>query len=249
MEIILFIFLLGLIIGSFLNVVVLRLHAGEGFVSGRSRCTACSHELEAFDMVPVVSFIMLRGRCRYCDKVISLQYPLVELATAVLFTLAYLQFGLTLIFLCVVVTFSGLMILFVYDALFQIVPDRVSIPTFLTALAASVLMGTSFTSIGIGVLLGGGFFLLQFILSRGKWIGGGDIRLGMIGGALLGWPLTVLFLFISYVAGSVITLLLTAARRQVTLKSYIPFGPYLILGMLVSLFWGQAILEWYISLL
>lgn len=199
---------IGLLVGSFVNAAVWRTHLHEvktkkyhhrkySLFNGRSVCTNCHHQLAWYDLVPVLSWIWLRGKCRYCNKSISLQYPLVELMTAGLFILSYikwdlisqldyLQLGLWLVLL------SGLLILAIYDVRWMILPDRVMKPLFAVAglqIVTATIAGESSTLIYdhlVAVLLAGGFFFALFALSKGRWMGGGDVKLTLLMGLILG---------------------------------------------------------------
>lgn len=256
----LFIFLFGLIIGSFLNVLVYRRHTGESIVNGRSKCPHCGHVLTWTDLVPVFSFIFLRGQCHYCHKKISWQYPLVELVTGLLFVVAYiiesklpianLQFtidtNLILILLRDFVAISALVAIFVYDYKWMIIPDSIALPALALVFAINWLTGTTLTNLLIGALVGFGFFAVQFYVSKGVWVGGGDMRLGALMGALLGWPLIIVALFFAYIFGAIISVFLLI-KKQATGKTAVPFGVFLVPSTILTLFWGQQILIWYLG--
>lgn len=246
-----FIFIFGLIIGSFLNVVILRLHDGESAAAGRSKCPDCGHVLAWTDLFPVFSFLFLGRRCRYCGSKISWQYPLVELATGGLFVIAYyfnpdwtLASGLVLLRNLIVI--AALIAVFVYDLRWLIIPDQIALPALLIVIALNFFIGMSLANLATGVVVGLGFFGLQYALSRGTWIGGGDLRLGALMGALLGWPVILVALFMSYIIGAIVALVLLA-QKKVTAKSQVPFGVFLAPAAIVAMFWGQWILAWYLG--
>jgi prepilin signal peptidase PulO-like enzyme (type II secretory pathway) len=252
-----FIFLLGLLVGSFLNVVALRVAGGES-IRGRSRCRSCKGTLHPISLIPVISWIVQKGRCAMCRERISVQYPLVELVTALLFLALWQHFaGELILFVGFAGVFSFLIALFVTDARFGVLPDILTIPaivltiaTFLGAALLDGLFGLSafFTFLGVfvpSIAIGGGFFALQWLLSRGRWVGSGDIRLGVLMGTMLPiWRELVLALFIAYIVGAVVGVVLLITKRA-TRTSAIPFGPYLIIGTGVAFFWGTHILHWY----
>jgi leader peptidase (prepilin peptidase)/N-methyltransferase len=238
--------LFGLICGSFLNAVIYRLHAGKSFLTGRSFCPHCQHSLSAMDLVPILSFVLLAGRCRYCGKNISWQYPLVEFFLAVSFCLLYFVYGWSLSFVFYLVLTSFLAIIFVYDLKYHLILDKVSIPAVILAFIFSLILKMPVLDILIGLVLGAGFFFLQYVLSRGKWIGGGDIRLGGIMGAALGWQKLLAALFLAYVSGSLVSLFLIIFHRK-NLKSRLPFGPFLVVAAFICLLFGGAIIDWYLS--
>ena len=245
-------FLWGLIIGSFLNCLIWRLHTGEG-VRGRSYCPKCKKKIAWYDNIPVLSFLILRGKCRLCGKHISLQYPSVELATAFLFTLA-LYYGLVageisyLMLLKSWFLIAVLIVVFVYDLRFYLILDKVMFPSIALLLVINILLGFGWLDLLISAIIGLGFFLIQFLISRGAWIGGGDIRLGLfMGVALASWKLLVLAIFVSYLLGSVVGLSLVATGNK-KWGSKIPLGVFLAVGMIFALFWGEPIINWYFSL-
>lgn len=240
---------LGLAVGSFLNVVIYRLHVGVGFLRGRSYCPFCKHDLGLKDLVPIFSFLSLKGKCRYCSKPISWQYPLVEFGTAVSFLLLYWAFGLGPEFFVYLVYVSFLILIFVYDLRYYMILDKVSIPAFFIAMAGSYfILNISIVSLLIGVGIGGGFFLLQFLVSRGKWIGGGDIRLGMVMGAMLGVYSLIVALFGAYIFGSIVGIALVA-RKKKRWKSKVPFGTLLTLTTYLAFIFGDYVVDAYQNLL
>ncbi|NIP33078.1 prepilin peptidase [Candidatus Saccharibacteria bacterium] len=242
--------LFGLAVGSFLNAYIWRLKKGNSVWRGRSICPECKHNLSWLDLVPVLSYAVLKGRCRYCGKKISLQYPLVELATAILFVMVlYVHFeagnGLHFIlrdwfFIAV------LMIIFVYDLKWGYILDRVSLPSIIIAFSVNILIGFSWHNLLLAAAIGSGFFLLQYAISRGKWIGGGDIRMGALMGFILGWPNVVVGLFLSYIVGSSVAVYLLA-RKKKKMGSTIAMGTFLAVGTVIAMLWGVDILMWYLQ--
>lgn len=249
----LIIFILGLGVGSFLNVVILRVHAGKDFISGRSACPYCQKKLTPLDLIPVISFLFLRGRCRYCQKKISWQYPLMELATGMVFLLIYLSIDVqlipylpTLIFYLIAAGF--LVVIFVYDLKYGLILDQISIPAIIFVFIGNLLLGRDYWDLLLGIAIGGGVFLLQWLVSKGKWIGGGDLRLGVFMGALLGWEKVLAALFFAYIIGAIWALgLLTMRKKQ--WNDSLPFGTFLTVATLISLLFGTALINWYVNLL
>ncbi|MEK7103077.1 MAG: prepilin peptidase [Patescibacteria group bacterium] len=261
-------FILGGIIGSFLNVVILRTHNGtQSWLKGRSHCPSCHHRLGWYDLVPIISYVLLNGRCRYCNTPISVQYPLVEAVTALLFGLVYIVtvgtaletstthtvilLARNLLVVCVLV------ILFVYDFRWQLIPDRITLPAIIFFfILNSLLYGSAavcnpitaichtipgWTDYALGAILGGGFFLLQFVISKGKWIGGGDIRLGALIGVILGLSGTAIALFIAYMVGAIwgIGMIVSGQKKM---GSAIPFGTFLSIATLIVLLWYPQVI-------
>lgn len=274
----LLVFILGLSIGSFLNVVIYRLENNKSFLKGRSYCPHCKHKLTWIDLVPVFSFLILHGKCRYCGKKISIQYPLVEIITALIFLIILnsqipwmpagrLPVGLMsnasdFIELCFMFYVScSMIVVFVYDLKHFIIPDNVLFPaiiiTFFYRLVESFnLNNGSFlldweSGIGnyiIAALIASGFFLAIFLVSEGKWIGFGDVKLAILLGLILGLPKIVLSLFLAFFFGAIIGIGLIVLDKK-GLKSEIPFGPFLITGFFVAVLFGDKIIRWYLNFL
>ncbi|MEK9130933.1 MAG: prepilin peptidase [Patescibacteria group bacterium] len=243
--VIVFAALFGLAIGSFLNVVVFRTHADIP-LTGRSKCLICEQPISWFDLVPVLSFFLLRGRCRRCKGAINWQYPLVEVATTLLVVLiAWQTWPDVSLLLRDVILGIFLIIIFVYDLKYGYILDRFTVPGMILAVVFNFALGiVSVESMALGAFVVGGFFALQYFVSKGKWIGGGDIRLGVMMGLILGlWP-GVLALFIGYVLGAVVAVGLLVRGR--TLKSAVPFGTFLTVGTVAAMLWGEKIIDWYL---
>ncbi len=251
-----FIFAFGASMGSFLNASVYRLRVGENILSGRSHCPNCGHRLGALDLVPALSWLMLRGRCRYCRKEISPQYLMVELAVGLVYVWSALSvldgsqyIDQMTVARLVYFWFVGslLTVVFLYDLKYMLILPKLVVPAGLLAAAANLALGIPWTSLLLAVALGAGFFALQFVLSKGRWIGGGDIYLGGFMGAALGPSKLLLALFIAYVSGAIIGSTLIAMRHK-GWRSEIPFGTFLSLATLVALLWGDGVLAWYSGL-
>ncbi len=245
-----FIALIGLAFGSFASVIIHRLHSRQkGILWGRSKCPRCENELGVLDLIPVVSYVINKAKCRFCKKSISSRYPILELSMAGLFLLtthlvgwsniAHLVFYLLVTFVFVVLTF--------YDFWFKEVPDEVSIPAIIFVLIymAGFKQMTPFSlTLGVGVPVL--FFGSLFFGSRGRWIGGGDIRIGALMGGLLGWPMILMGLFLGYLTGAFYSLI-GLAIGKFNRRTQIPFVPFLLLGTYITIFWGTKLLTWYQS--
>jgi len=261
------IFIFGLGIGSFLNCVIYRLEKEKSFLKGRSYCPYCKQVLKWQDLIPVLSFLILKGKCRYCQKRISFQYPLVEIATGLLFLLIFYQIydGLTVFialqFLWLFVISCFLIIIFVSDLKHFIIPDKIVYPliviTFLYALFKILVI--SHWSLEFEVLklliypilsaiFASGFFLIIVLVSRGRGMGIGDIKLAFFMGLFLSFPNILVSLFFAFVIGAIIGIGLILMKKK-TLKSEVPFGPFLIIGTFIAFFWGQALFNWYFNLI
>ncbi len=246
------IFIFGSIIGSFLNVVIFRINTGRSFVKGSSMCMSCGHKLRWFELVPILSFLSQAGKCRKCKSKISLQYPIVEFITGLIFVviffkfLPYLVFSKTLYFLLTllfVAIFSILIIIFVYDFKHKIIPNQLSyLFSFLSLLSLIVGLlsfGVLFTWQGLLSLLSGPILALPFILlsyfSKGRLMGMGDGKLILGIGWLLGLSSGIFSLILSFCLGSMVGLFLIGlAGKKYTMKSEIPFAPFLIIGVFVT---------------
>ena len=243
---ILAVFLFGLLIGSFLNVVIARVPERRSLVRPRSACPGCGGVIAWYDNVPVLSFVLLRGRCRACQEPISWRYPIVELVTASLLTLAYVAFGPTVDFVVAAVLLASLVAIAAIDLQHQLIPDAITLPGILVGFVANLVTGRiHWLECVAGILVGGGLFL-AIILASGGGMGGGDMKLGAMLGAFLGWKALAFALFSAVVLGGVVAIALLASGQRGR-KDPIPFGPFLALAGAVSLFWGERIVAWYVG--
>lgn len=239
-------FLLGLCVGSFLNVVIARVPEGRSIVGPGSACPRCSTPIAWYDNVPLLSFALLRARCRKCGEPISWRYPVVELVTGLLFVLALAERGLTIDLIPALLLVAGLVAITGIDLDHQLIPDVISIPGIVVGLAVSTLTGRpGWLDSLVGVVIGGGIFLLIIVASRGG-MGGGDMKLGAMLGAFLGGKLVLVAILIAILAGGVFAIVVLLLRRKGR-KDAVPFGPFLALGGVVSLFWGESLLAWYLG--
>ncbi len=257
--ILLLLILLGLVLGSFVNAFVWRIHEKKDWIRERSECTHCHHVLGPLDLVPVLSWLFLKGKCRYCDKKIE-DSPLTELTLPLLFAVSYLSWpyalqGVGLItFSFWLVFLLGFSILAVYDFRWYLLPNKIVFP--LIALGVAQLMTVAIYDGNWGVLYGAamgalvvsGTFYLLFVLSNGTWIGGGDVKLGIVLGLLAGGVLEgFLLLFVASLGGMLAALPLIM-QGKAHRKTQLPFGPFLILGLMVVTLYGDALLRWYTGL-
>lgn len=246
-----FLFLLGLTVGSFLNVLIDRLPKEEKFFWGRSHCDSCRHKLSWYDLIPVVSWLFLNRRCRYCRHFISFQYPLVELTTGVFFVLipawvtswcrnvpnCYIDILLYCYIAC------SLIVVFFTDLKYQIIPDKVVFPAILIALLYFLFSIPHLAFVHFLASFGaGGFFLILLILTKGKGMGLGDVKLAFLIGLFLGWPKIAVSLYLAFLTGAALGVILIL-RGKKKFGEPIPFGPFLIGGTWVALFWGEKIIE------
>lgn len=246
-----FVSVIGLIIGSFLNCLIWRLYKDES-LGGRSYCPKCRHEISWYENIPVFSFIFLRGKCHHCREKISWQYPLVEVITAVLFILTFLhdsyqsQFSLLLARDWLLV--ATLVIVFVYDFRWQLIPMTLIWPMCFVFFIFNILLGFSWLAIIISGLVAAAFFLAQYVITKRRGLGEGDIWLGLLLG--ISFPsLSQLFLImvLSYGIGATVSLFLLSLEKK-TGKSRIALGPFLAIGAIITLIWGETIIGWYLGL-
>ena len=255
--------LMGLAFGSFVTAFTWRLHEKKNFVTDRSQCESCGHKLGVWDLIPIFSWVMLKGRCRYCGKSIGWGNPVIELSMAVAFVGSYIfwpyalnswqamgSFGLWLVYL----VFLGVLV--VYDFRHMLLPDKLVFPLVGLGLVDAGLrlslqpdfnLGTYVLQVGLGALALGGFYWLLYEISRGKWVGFGDVKLGIFMGVVLGWQGALLTLFLSNVIGFLVVApgLLVG---KLTVKSRVPFGPFLIVGFVLAGIFGERLIAWYLSL-
>ncbi len=242
----LFFFVIGTCIGSFVNVCIFRLPRKESIVFPASHCMSCGTKLKATDNIPLLSFLFLGRRCRYCKSPIAWQYPMVEFITGLLFALSIFHFGWSWYTLIACILIPACMVVSVIDLKIQIIPNEISLPGIVLGLLINILPASplGFLSALYGMLLGGGFFYLVALLSKGG-MGGGDIKLIAMFGAFLGWKNCLVAIFFGVLLGSVVGIVLMLLRKKGR-KDPIPFGPFLCLGTLIALFFGNQIIYWYL---
>lgn len=241
--------ILGFFVGSFLNAFTWRfLREDVSIHHGRSQCPHCRHVLAPYDLIPVVSFLLLLGKCRYCGKQISWRYPLAELGVAVASVLCVATFGVTWQALAILTYTFLLAALFLLDLTYSILPDSVTIPAFAIGIAVGILAHRTWFTMVLGGVIGAGFFGLQYAVSRGHWIGSGDIRLGAAMGVALGWRNVLVALLLAYCAGAVVAVILLVTHKK-RMHSTIPFGVFLTLATFVVLLFGDVIVSSYLRLL
>jgi len=243
-----FIFIIGLIVGSFLNAVIWRLDKEKSVFKGRSICPDCKHTLSFFDLIPLLSFLSLSGRCRYCQKSISPQYPLVELATGVVFTFLFWFVGFNFLQLTFLLVVSALLIvIFVYDLKHLLIPDTMVFSAIILSALWLLFKGDIINGLiaGLGAAF---FFLLLFLVSRGTWMGFGDVKLALFMGLFLGWPNILVALFAAFLSGAVVGVFLVLAQKK-GMRSEVPFGPFLIGGTVLAFVCGSGIVDWYLNFL
>jgi leader peptidase (prepilin peptidase) / N-methyltransferase len=246
------VFILGLFVGSFLNVLADRLPRDESVVRGRSHCEKCKKTLAWYDLIPLFSFLQLRGRCRYCHFPLSFYYPTVEIITGALFVFVYVFAGITnhelrimdLVYYLFLA--SSLIVVFFADLKYGIIPDKVIVPTILISAIYSIL-NTQYSILpyllsAVGACLF--FLILSFIKIRKRSaMGFGDVKFAFLMGLALGFPNIIIALYIAFLTGAIVGIILIVWRQKKIFGTSIPFGPFLVFGTFLALFWGNAIFQ------
>jgi leader peptidase (prepilin peptidase) / N-methyltransferase len=246
-----FLGVMGLIVGSFLNVCIYRLPRQQSVNWPGSRCTGCGRQLSWYENIPVVSWLALRGRCRTCDERISVMYPLVELITGALFVAGYLIYGWTALLAVRLAFACAMVVLFAIDLRHHILPNVITVPGIVIGFVLSLLLpAPGWTSSLIGLIAGGGVLFAiaeAYYRLRGvEGLGMGDVKMLAMIGAFLGWPLMLVTLVLASFAGSVIGVAMIASGRG-GMKAALPFGTFLAVGALTAAVWGDAIVDWYVG--
>jgi leader peptidase (prepilin peptidase)/N-methyltransferase len=246
------VFIFGALMGSFLNVCIHRLPIGESVVFPASHCPHCQQAIQPYDNVPILSFLFLRGRCRGCGAAISARYPVVETLTGLAAVAVVCAAGLTAHALLAFAFVCALIVITFVDVDYQIIPDAISLPGIGVGFAAALVLGQpSWTASLAGILLGGG--LLWGVAQGYHWLtgregmGGGDIKLLAMIGAFLGWQAVPVTLMIASLAGTAVGVALMVLQRRDG-RTAIPFGPFLAVGATCALFWGDALIAWYLGI-
>lgn len=244
--------LLGLFIGSFLNVCIYRLPRAESIVWPGSHCPACGAAVKPWDNIPLLSYLLLRGRCRQCAAPIALRYPLVELISALLALGLFYRFGLTPAFGIYYLFACALVVVTFIDLDYQIIPDRISLGGIVVGLVLVSWLPVSYKDALIGLAAGAGVLLAiiygYYFITKRQGMGGGDVKLlGMIG-VFIGWQGVAFTIFVASLIGAVVGVAWIAVQGK-DMKAAIPFGPFLSLGAIIYLFWGSPLIDWYLLLM
>jgi leader peptidase (prepilin peptidase)/N-methyltransferase len=248
-----FTFIFGLCIGSFLNVCIYRLPASKSISHPRSSCTNCGELIRFYDNIPVLSYLLLRGRCRFCREPISLRYPIIELLAGLFALVTFFKYGLTLEALIYYVYIAALLVITFIDIDHQIIPDVISLPGIpIFFLASFGLSQINYLDSLIGILAGGGsLFLVAWtysLITKKEGMGGGDIKLLAMIGAVIGWKGVLFTIFVASAVGTLSGLLVMLKSRK-GMKLAIPFGPFLAIGGIAYIFFGPQLVRWYFQLL
>jgi len=248
-----FVFILGALIGSFLNVCIYRLPRGESLVFPGSHCVHCNNKIPWFDNIPLVSYLLLRGRCRFCARVISFRYFVVEFITGALLLTLFVSYGVSIKFFSMFVLAGALIVSSFIDLEHQIIPDVITVPGVFIGLSVSLLypsllsqthhLGGLLRSLA-GVLVGGGSIYVMGVLGRIAFrkeaMGGGDVKLMAMIGAFIGWKMVLLTFFLAPFFGAVAGIIVRIKEK----KELIPYGPYLSIATFISVLFGEKIINW-----
>lgn len=237
--------LYGVVIGSFLNVLTLRLPLKESVTLKRSHCMTCGHTLSWYELFPLFSYIFLGGKCRHCKSKISIQYPLVEGANGILYAILFLVHGISVETILYCLCASALLALSIIDWRTQEIPVGFNIFILLLGLVRLVTDLGNWSQYVIGLFAVSGFLFLLFLITKGRSIGGGDIKLMAATGLLLGWQLNIIAFLLGCIIGSIIHLTLMAIKKA---NRVLAFGPYLSMGVYIAMIWGEQLVSWYLSM-
>lgn len=248
-----FVFIFGICIGSFLNVCIYRLPESKSIVHPRSLCPHCGALIRFYDNIPLFSYIALRAKCRHCGARISLRYPVIEFISGIFAVGVFLKFGISVEALIYYTFIATLLVITFIDIDHQIIPDIISLPGIPIFFAASfALPDMTFVESILGILIGGGsLFLvawLYHLITRREGMGGGDIKLLAMMGAIIGWKGVLFTIFTASAVGTLagLVVILTAGK---TMKLKIPFGPFLAIGAIAYIFLGPQLIAWYFNIL
>ena len=245
------IFILGLIVGSFSNVCIYRIPRNESMIYPASHCPKCRSSIRPIDNIPLLSYILLKGKCRNCGSKISIQYPVVEFLTGIIYIFIFLIYGLTLQSLIYIILLSSLIIIAFIDLNKQIIPDVISLPGIGVGLILSFFVPyISFINSALGVLVGGGIIfiigLAGSVIFKKEAMGGGDVKLAAMIGAFLGWKYTIISLFLGFFLGALVGIFLILSKIK-SKEDMVPFGPFIALGSFITLLWGEKIIVLYLG--
>ncbi len=254
-----FIFVLGLFIGSFINVLADRLPRNESVIKSRSRCDKCKKTLKWYDLIPLLSFIILKGKCRYCSIPLSFYYPIIEFTTGTMFAITTLfvvnnfqlpitnyQLLITLIYHLFII--SSLIVIFFADLKYGIIPDKIIFPAIFVSLLYIIL--NTYYLIPILSAVGAGlFFLLLFLITKGHGMGFGDVKFSFLIGLILGFPNIIVSLYVAFLTGAIVGCILIIWRKKRLFGTAIPFGPFLVIGTLTAIFFGDTLIQTFLRVL
>lgn len=237
--------LYGIIFGSFLNVVILRIPIRESITLKRSHCMTCGHTLSWYELIPLFSYLFLGGKCRHCKAHISIQYPIVEAANGIIYVIIFLAKGITVETFLYCLCASALLALSVIDWRTQEIPFGINLFILLLGLVRLFTDLGNWSQYVIGLFAVSGFLLLLSLATRGRGIGHGDMKLMAATGLLLGWKLNIIAFILACIIGSVVHLIRMAVKK---VGRRLAFGPYLSVGLFIAMIWGEQLVSWYLSI-
>lgn len=248
-----YIFILGLLIGSFLNVCIYRIPRGESIVFPASHCTRCGNKIKWYDLIPVISYIFLKGKCRDCKDKISLRYPFIELITGAIFLALYIEYNLSFTFFryIILVTFLiviGMIDFDTTDVYFSTTLSGIIVGIIIVIVGGVYNQGIFLNAILpyiFGAIIGGGSIAIIILITGG--MGWGDAEICLLCGIFLGWKLTLVMMFLSFIIGAVVGILLVVSKKK-SRKDYIPFGPFIALAGIITIIFGERLFVWYMSM-
>jgi len=244
-----FFLILGLLIGSFLNVCIYRIPKEQSIAFPPSHCMSCGNKIRWYDLIPVISYVFLKGKCRYCKEKVSIRYPIIELITGVVFTALYIEYGIGFTFGKYALFSCFLIVIGMIDFDTTDVYLKTTLPGIVCGVILMVIGWTlsfGFTTYIYGAILGGGLISLIILITGG--MGWGDAEICLLCGLFLGLKLTAVMLFLSFVLGGLIGILLILTKKK-SRKDYIPFGPYIAMSAIMVMYVGEKVANWYLSAL
>lgn len=238
--------IVGILIGSFLNVCISRIPKKENIAYPPSHCTSCNNKLKSIHLIPVISYFLLKGKCAYCDSKISIKYPLVEILNMAMYILLFLKFSMSILFLKYAILSSILIVISFIDYEHMIIPDEIIIFGFIIffIMHFSGNFKDNIIKGSIALLIGGGLFLLIAVITKGA-MGGGDIKLMALLGFVLGIKKIIIIILLSFIIGSIISIILIILKIK-SRKDYIPFGPFISTAAVIAMMYSSDIINWYI---
>ena len=239
-----FVFLYGILIGSFLNVCILRIPEGESIITERSHCNQCNLKIKWYDLIPIFSYIFLRGRCRNCKTKISIQYPMIEALNGILYVLIFYYLGINVLSTLYCLVISALIVLSMIDLRTNTIPFGINIFIFCMGIARIAVDYHHFYLYIIGFFAVSSFLYLIYMATKGNGIGGGDIKLMAAAGLVLGWKLILLAFLLGCIYGSIIHPIRMRIQKE---SKVLAFGPYLSAGIITAIFFGNEIIRWYLE--
>ncbi|MBV7275749.1 prepilin peptidase [Clostridiaceae bacterium UIB06] len=241
------VFILGTVVGSFLNVCIYRIPNEQSIAYPPSHCTNCNNYIKWYDLIPIISYIFLKGRCRHCGEKISIKYPLIEFVTGFLYLMIYIKYGIGINLLKYITFISIMIVVGMIDLETTDIYFKTTVVGVIAAcvfLVIYIYMGLPIKGYVFGGLLGAGVLAIIALITKGG-MGWGDVEICLVCGLFLGIKYTALVLFLSFIIGSIIGILLILSGKK-SRKDYVPFGPFIVIASVVTLFFGQSILNWYL---